>query len=57
MKSEELKEWFDEGKKIRFVYKDGSELYISREIFNRSFGCIIQIPKSVVLNDFIKRYE
>lgn len=52
MKSEQLKEWFYEGNKIRLVYKDGSELYISREVFNRSFGCIITIPKSTVMKEF-----
>ena len=43
-----LKEWIDEGDKIKFVYEDGDSFYVSRVDFNRAFGCLISGEKDEI---------
>lgn len=47
-----LAEWKDEGEKIKLIYKDGDSFYISREDFNRAFGCIVSGEKEEIRRDF-----
>ena len=47
-----LKEWIDEGEKIKFVYEDGDSFYVSRVDFNRAFGCLIMGEKDEIKEGF-----
>ncbi len=39
-------------KLVKLTYEDGSELYIDKTVFNRSFQPIISNEKSVLIRDF-----
>ena len=52
MKTVHLKNWSEAGNKIRLSYEDGTEFYVSRNDFNRAFGCIISGAKDDIKRDF-----
>ena len=47
-----LKNWFYCKDQVRLIYSDCSELFILREVFERSFLTIISSNKFVILRDF-----
>ena len=47
-----LKEWIDEGDKIKLIYKDGDSFYVSKTDFNKAFGCMINCEKEEIRRDF-----
>ena len=52
MKENRLSCWRAEGDKVRLVYEDNTELYVTKEDFDRAFGCIISASKDEVIRDF-----
>jgi len=52
MKENRLSCWYAEGDKVRLVYEDSTELYVTKEDFDRAFGCIISLSKEEVIRDF-----
>lgn len=52
MKDTFLKNWNYAGEKVRLVYDDGSEVFVSKTDFDRAFGCIVSAPKSAIARDF-----
>lgn len=47
-----LRDWRREGDRVRLIYRDGSELFVQYEDFNRAFGCIVSADKNAVQRDF-----
>ena len=41
-----------DGDRVQLLYRDGSELFVSYEDFNRAFGCIVSAEKNAVQQDF-----
>lgn len=40
-----LQDWEREGDRVRLIYRDGTELFVRYEDFNRAFGCIVSTEK------------
>jgi hypothetical protein len=52
MKENFVKNWNCINGKVRLLYDDGSEVFVSKTDFNRAFGCIVSAPKSAIIRDF-----
>ena len=52
MKDVSLRKWNNEGGRVQLVYEDDTEVYVSKEDFDRAFGCIVSAPKNDVIRDF-----
>lgn len=44
--------WSAEKDRVKLVYEDNTTVYVSKEDFNRAFGCIISLSKDEVIRDF-----
>lgn len=40
------------GKRVKLIYQDDSELFVSKTDYDRAFGCIISAPKADIERDF-----
>jgi len=47
-----LSRWNYDGDRVRLVYHNGSVLYVTKNDFNRAFGCIIALTKSEAEENF-----
>lgn len=47
-----LKKWKDKGKTVKLIYPRMRSFYISKEDFNRAFGCIVSGEMSEIKRDF-----
>ena len=47
-----LQDWKREGDRVRLIYRDGTELFVRYEDFNRAFGCIVSTEKDAIQRDF-----
>lgn len=47
-----LDDWQDEGERVKLIYKDGDCFYVSKDDFNRAFGCIVSGEKEDIARDF-----
>ena len=44
--------WNIEDDRVKLVYDDNTTVYVSKEDFDRAFGCIISLSKEEVIRDF-----
>ncbi len=47
-----LKKWKDKGSKVKLIYPRMRSFYVSKEDFNRAFGCIVSGEMSEIKRDF-----
>lgn len=48
-----LKEWnYFDSAKVRLLYNDGTEVFVSKKDFDRAFGCIVSATKEEIIRDF-----
>lgn len=47
-----LKDWKDKGDKVKLIYPKRRSFYVSKEDFNRAFGCIVSGERSEIKRDF-----
>lgn len=47
-----LKKWMIIGEKVRLIYKDGSNLIVKKEDFDRAFACMVSCTKGDIQRDF-----
>lgn len=47
-----LRKWNYDGDKTRLEYTDNTVVYVTKEDFERAFGCIISSSKEDVIRDF-----
>lgn len=52
MENTYLRDWKRDGERVRLIYRDGSELFVRCEDFNRAFGCIVSADKNTIQRDF-----
>lgn len=51
-----LKNWKDKGNRVKLIYPHFDSFYVSKEDFNRAFGCIVSGEKTEIKRDFaVKR--
>ncbi len=51
-KKAHLKKWKDKGKTVKLIYPHMRSFYVSKEDFNRAFGCIVSGEMSEIKKDF-----
>ena len=51
-----LKKWKIKGDKVKLIYEDRTEIFVSKIDFDRAFGCICSAPKADIVRDFAILY-